>query len=657
MSACLEKNLQALSRTDAELARTLRDTPAASGLTWTPAREEQSLGAVLTSEASDGASRKVTLAGRVRPRQQAERFAEGADLDAHGAFVVLGMGAGYHVEALVNRLAGRGVVIIHEPDPALLRAVLENIDHSAWLGEDKVFLFTGEVRPSDLTRRLEPRSVMILQGVQTFTHPPTRQLASSRIVEFMERFTQFVAYCRTNMATTLAHSARTCHNLARNLGQYAAGEAMNELHQQAKGRPAVVVSAGPGLARNAHLLAEPGVRDGGGGGVVIIAVQTALRPLLDRGVRPHFVTALDYHEISRRFYEDLPALDDVTLVAEPKVHPSVLESFPGPIRLLQNSFLDTLLGPEAREMDALPSGSTVAHLSFYLAQYLGCDPIIFIGQDLGFSDGLYYCPGTAIHDVWAPELGAFNTLEMMEWKRIARHKAHLRKRTDQYGGAIYSDEQMLTYLAQFERDFAQAPQKIIDATEGGMPKSHTTVMPLTEAIQACEQSQPPSLPRTEVALDPERLTWTQQRLRDRVKQVRELRRTSKKTLPLLRRMLKDQRNPKKMDNHFAALEKLKHQADQRKEALNLIDALNQIGVFKRFGADRRIDAGHDEESDPYQTQRKQLERDMENLEGLIAGCDEALNIFDQALERVPNQARACAEAEDVPEPILAGAGV
>ena len=36
----------------------------------------------------------------------------------------------------------------------------------------------------------------------------------------------------------------------------------------------------------------------------------------------------------------------------------------------------------------LPSGSTVAHLAYYLAEHLGCDPIIFVGQDLGFSDGL-----------------------------------------------------------------------------------------------------------------------------------------------------------------------------------------------------------------------------------------------------------------------------
>src|SRR5690606_30118257 len=112
----------------------------------------------------------------------------------------------------------------------------------------------------------------------------------------------------------------------------------------AQGFPAVVVSAGPSLRRNMKLLAEPGVRDR----VVIIAVQTVLKPLLAAGIKPHFVTALDFHEISKRFYEGLKPEDvqGVTLVVEPKVHPVVIDAFPGKVRCVAAKFLDELLGPE-----------------------------------------------------------------------------------------------------------------------------------------------------------------------------------------------------------------------------------------------------------------------------------------------------------------------
>ncbi|MHC4993032.1 MAG: 6-hydroxymethylpterin diphosphokinase MptE-like protein, partial [Planctomycetota bacterium] len=171
------------------------------------------------------------------------------------------------------------------------------------------------------------------------------------------------------------------------------------------------------------MLATPGLRDR----AVIIAAQTTLRPLLAAGVRPHFVTALDFHEISRRFYEGLTPEDvrGVTLVAEPKAHPVILDVFPGAVRCCRSGFLDQVLGAHARPMGELPAGATVAHLAVYLARFLGCNPVAMVGQDLAFTDGLYYLPGTAIDDTWAPELNPFNTMEMMQWQRIARHRAHL----------------------------------------------------------------------------------------------------------------------------------------------------------------------------------------------------------------------------------------
>src|SRR5690606_8953829 len=138
------------------------------------------------------------------------------------------------------------------------------------------------------------------------------------------------------------------------------------------GRTAILVAAGPSLSRNVDRLRDPSVRER----AVIVAVQTALKPLLSRGVRPHFVTTLDYHEISAQFYEGLSAedVDGITLVCDPKVNRAVVEAWPGRVRCIANDFLDRVLGNLARPMGHLRAGATVAHLSFYLAQHLGCDP-------------------------------------------------------------------------------------------------------------------------------------------------------------------------------------------------------------------------------------------------------------------------------------------
>mgnify|MGYP006274157949 CR=1 FL=1 len=686
MDQVLDANLDALRQRDPALAERLGHATPHPGMAFEQARRETALGATLTpvggvgagvlstsdsegaSEGDSGGSsgarrRAVALASRYEPLAEARRLAEQVDLESNATFAVLGVGLGYHVAELARRAQGHAVVIAYEPDVAVLRAVIERIDCRDWLGAEHVAVFAGEADVAELTRRFEPAATAVLAGVSLITHPPSRQLHGPALSVFAGQLKQVVAYLRTNIATTLVNATRTCENLLRNLSHYAAGPTINDLRHAAVGRPAVLVSAGPSLARNVHLLGTPGVRDR----VVIIAAQTVLKPLLERGVRPHFVTALDYHEISRRFYEglaDFGPFDDVTLVAEPKANAAILDGYPGPVRVCRSGFLDTLLGELARPVDALPAGSTVAHLSYYLARHLGCDPIIMIGQDLGFSDGLYYCPGTAIHDVWASELGPFNTLEMMEWKRIARHRGMLHKAVDVNERPIYSDEQMLTYLRQFERDFAAAAAEgrtLIDATEGGVPKAHTRRMTLAEALQQHATEPLPTLPRvpdaSEVADDSgegthhaDRIEAVAAHLRTRRAELVELRQTTLDTRPLLERMLEHQRDLPEMDRLFETLEKHQRRVAERREAFAVVEALNQIGVFKRYRADRSIGVGQAEaQADVYATQRRQLERDLENLRWLAEGCDLAIEMVDEARQRLVGASSGRADKLDAPD--------
>jgi hypothetical protein len=110
-----------------------------------------------------------------------------------------------------------------------------------------------------------------------------------------------------------------------------------------------------------------------------------------------------------------------------------------------------------------------------------------VGQDLGFTDGQYYGAGAAIHDTWGPELNEFRTLEMFEHERIMRMRSLLRKGVDVLGRPIFSDEQMNSYLVQFQAMFlgdAERGLRVLDATEGGVMKAGTTPVPLREVIDA-----------------------------------------------------------------------------------------------------------------------------------------------------------------------------
>jgi hypothetical protein len=607
VQTALEANLAAIAHSNNDIAQRIRNASPASGLTFTETPQDVPAGVL------DGRH----LCSRHRPRDEANQLTESVDLVRNAVVAVLGFGMGYHVQALAQRMGKAGIIVVYEPDVSIIRSVLERVDHSSWINACNLVWVADASDRGALAQKLTGVESVLAQGMTFVTHPASRDRLGERAAEFSRMFSDMMNSAKTSLLTTLVRASDTVRNLVLNLDHYVSGEGMAPLKDCAAGYPAVVVSAGPSLRKNMHLLAQPGVRDR----CVIIAVQTVLKPLLHAGIKPHFVTALDYHEISRRFYDGLTAEDvrGVTLVADPKVHPVVVDSFPGVVRCCQSRLLDHLLGELSRDMGQLPSGSTVAHLAMYVADYLGCNPIALIGQDLGFTDGLYYGPGTAIDDVWAPELGPFNTIEMMQWQRIVRHRQHLHKRLDVHGRTIYADSQMTTYLQQFERDFhayAARDVQIIDATEGGIGKQHVKMSPLCEVLERHATRELPDalmastadLTRQDAA---ERTNAAGQRVRSMRRQVSELHELARRTQRLIDRMLADQADAKKMQQHFAKLKQFRKRVADRQEAFSLLEFLNQLGSFNRNKADRELHMRRD--LDAMQRQQLELQRDRNNV--------------------------------------------
>lgn len=619
-NAVFTGNLEAIRRLNPDLVDRIRAAPSLGDrLQFSGSRQDAPTARL------DG----TMLASAVRPLDEADRLAQSFEPVDVAVPIILGFGLGYHIRSIVERLHNTGFALVYEPDVSLLRAVLEHLDCSEWLNSNDIYFFTEADCRTEINRRLDGRIAIVAQGSSIIEHPPSRTRLAESAGVFSTSFAQAVQAMRTTLATTLVHSVTTCRNLCLNLDRYAAGEGISPLKDWARGHGAIVIAAGPSLARNVHLLESPEVR----ARTVIIAVQTALKPLLARGIKPHFVTALDYHEISRQFYDGLTRKDveGITLVCEPKANRAILDCFPGKIRCVGNHFLHRLLGPVARDMGTIKPGATVAHLNFVLAQYLGCDPIVFVGQDLGFSECLYYGPGAVIHEQWAPELNRFNTIEMMEWQRVARMKAHLREAKDFRHRPILIDEQMSTYLKLFEAEFAEAPQRIIDATEGGSFKKHTEVMPLRDALEITFES-PALLPLPTDAEDGRFNPQAISRIRKRVREVRQrvlrLRDLSHQSADLLDRMLEHQTNQQKMDEHFDRMDEMRAEVENMGDTMELVGSLNQLGIFNRIKADRALTLAED--LDELTQQRRQIERDKVNVVWIRDACDEFMSMLDES---------------------------
>ncbi len=574
----------------------------------------------------DGAT--AYLHSRYDPVAEAERFAASVPIEDKYCFVVAGLGLGYHVRALSERLKGDGFILCSEPSIPLLATALTCTDLSEPIASNRLIILTDNDK-TRLHSRLKDYNTLMMLGAQFVQHPPSMRIAESQHGVITKAIAEFVTYMRMTLVTLVSNSRITCKNIAMNLVNYVTTPPIDILRDRFTGNPAIVISAGPSLSRNIDQLGRLKGR------VVLCAVQTTLMPLIQRGIVPDFVTSLDFHEMSRKFFEGVGDLRGTHLVAEPKATWTVVDDYPGPVSLLDNNWARLLIGDELAGRDGLKAGATVAHLAFYLAVYLGCDPIIFVGQDLAFTGHVFYVPGVEIHQAWRSELNRFNTIEQKEWDRIARNRPILQRVRGAHGGELYTDELLFTYLEQFEKDIAEVPRRVINATEGGAVIRGTEMMTLREATQRfCTSPIDPerfAYRETTLWRDGSRLGVTRAELERRVKELDDAVELCEELLALLRELDGLTHDPLRFNRRLIRVDELRTKVYRESRAYRMVNAFAQLAELRRFSADRRINTSDAEDAE---RAKQQIARDIDFITGVRDGAVELRPILSDAVSRV-----------------------
>ena len=263
------------------------------------------------------------------------------------------------------------------------------------------------------------------------------------------------------------------------------GPKLRTLRGAFKGRPSVVVSAGPSLDKNYELL--KGREDK----LLIIATDTVLRKLLKNGIRPHIVCALErglvvldkhFRDVIRDYKEELK---DVLLVVQSVCVPQIVGTWPGPKIVVGKAGLplDYWVVEKLLDGDTVPSGNSVAHMCMNIAALLGSDKIALIGQDLAYGEeGATHSGDTA----WSKEKSG--DARISEENRIPVPGA--------LGGTVFTHRVWLMFLRIFEQmigSLAEVGFRVYDCTEGGALIRGTEVMSLkdfTSSFVDCIESLP-----------------------------------------------------------------------------------------------------------------------------------------------------------------------
>ncbi len=246
---------------------------------------------------------------------------------------------------------------------------------------------------------------------------------------------------RANQEARRQNAGRYLLNTLRNLDTIAAEADVVSLFDAFGGTPAIVVAAGPSLDRNLTEIVRHR------GKALVIAVDTALRPLLSASVYPDFVVAADPTEANARHLVELPSCPSTYLVAEGSIDPEAFRHFCG--RTFTFTVADhhpwPWLQTTGMARGRLRAWGSVLTTAYDFALRIGCGPIVFAGADLAFSDGRPYASGTtydeewrraeawgeSLADVWATQLAQWpETSEPAVDGRAVRTAPHLRSFRD-----------------------------------------------------------------------------------------------------------------------------------------------------------------------------------------------------------------------------------
>lgn len=226
--------------------------------------------------------------------------------------------------------------------------------------------------------------------------------------------------------------------------------------------PVVIVSAGPSLNKNIHLLAEAKER------ALVIAVGSAITILETHGIVPHFRMAYDGNEACQNVF----AVIDSTkcpLIYGNTLYDKVLPDYKGKkIRMvLDSDRLTQYLGKKRQKNSTLiRSGPSVANVAFDLAGQWGCPKVILVGQDLCYSGDRVHAPGA-----WD------------EKDRPCIDKNALIKVKDMNQRDVYTSRAFLGMKTCFEELIRiHANVECINASEGGLTISGSQNKTLRQAL-------------------------------------------------------------------------------------------------------------------------------------------------------------------------------
>jgi len=395
------------------------------------------------------------------PARESSRFFNNLKLEEADIILQFGWGLGYGAEALQSRTKPSARILVFEPDEELLGLAREHFPEKTIWRDDR-FQFVSGRQVSQFFDQNPLFECQETDKILWVEWPAAVQLHGLLLQHLKQAFRVQLRDRAANLLTHFQNGRMYFENVIRNFrfqGDADVASLFGKFHDV----PLVIVSAGPSLDRNVRELR--GIENY----CFLLAVDTALRPLLEAGVTPHAVIMADPTELNARHVVGaLP--EESFLIAEQGVHHTALEAASRRFLYGLGLFPDPLFAKFGFSRARLDVWGSVATAALDFACRVGASSVILCGQDFAYSWNRDY----ARHTIF--DGSGFDP---------SRHPGIVAK--DIWNHEIPTTENLVAYRDFFVRRMKSERRiRFINATEGGILTQGAEILSLRDALfQTC----------------------------------------------------------------------------------------------------------------------------------------------------------------------------
>ncbi|MFL0269666.1 motility associated factor glycosyltransferase family protein [Candidatus Clostridium radicumherbarum] len=385
------------------------------------------------------------------------------DFNVSTIFLVFGFGAGEHIFKLLDEVGENNKILIIEPDKKVINIIKKSGYFDEILKDKRVLL--SELNISIIEILSSFIDEININNIKLMVFANYDKIYLNEFKEFYKKLNDFLLTNIINMNTNISFSEQFFKCFIRNLKHVFYSVFINDFKDQFKNIPAVVVSAGPSLEKNVELL-----KDAQKQFIIITGIRT-VSTLNAKGINPDFVCVVDPSE--KMYQVSKKSLNcKSTLVFCECTNYKIVEEYEGKKIFFQEGVNLQKVTREILDakVDSLWAGGSVAHTCTALARYMGCNPIIFIGQDFAYTNDKYHADSAS--DV-NNNITDSNDIIFVD---------------DINGEKVRTSKLLDTYRKNMEQFIRLSPNTLfINSTEGGANIIGTKVEPLRCAIDEYAQ--------------------------------------------------------------------------------------------------------------------------------------------------------------------------